>query len=91
MYVISQVSKFVPTMMKASTSLTSHYQKLTPDEHVEIRNQSTSEEAVEPEPGPEERTTTAVKLKERPGPTEDGISVSENTEWNEQRVTATAE
>jgi hypothetical protein len=71
--------------------LTSHCQKLTPDDHVEIRKQSAAEEAVEPEPGSEERTMTVVKLNERPGPIEDGIGVSEDTDWNEQRVTASAQ
>jgi hypothetical protein len=46
-------------MLKTSTS----YQKLTPYDHVEIRKQSTAEEAMEPEPGPEETTMTVVKLK----------------------------
>lgn len=48
---------------------------------MEIRKHSTAEEAEESEP--EERTRTVLN----PGPTEDGTKVSEDTDWNEQRVT----
>jgi hypothetical protein len=34
---------------------------------------------------------TVLKLNERPGSTEDGIKVFEDTDWNEQRVATTSQ
>jgi len=54
MYVISQVSKFVPQCCRRLRVVISHYHKLALDDQVEIRKQSVAEEVEEPEPGPVE-------------------------------------
>lgn len=61
--------------------LKSHDQEFTPDDILEIRNQSALEEAEEP--GPEEWTATGF------GVSEAGIEVFEDIDWNKQRGAAT--
>jgi hypothetical protein len=60
-------------------------QELTLDNVVEIRKQSTPEEAEEPEPGPEDRTVTVSESTEGLGFTDVGIRVFEGIDSYEQR------
>jgi hypothetical protein len=64
--------------------LNSHNQELTLEDLVEIRKQSTLEEAVEPKPETKEQTMTVLKLTEGLELNEAGIKVFEDIDSNEQ-------
>ena len=63
-----------------------HNRDLTLDRIVEIREQGAHEEAEEPEPERQEKTTTVWKLTEMIGLVEGGVKVFEDTDWKEHRA-----
>jgi hypothetical protein len=61
--------------------LSYHNQELIFDHFVKIRKQSALEEAEEPDPQPQKRTMTVLKLTERLGLIETGTKVFGNIDW----------
>jgi hypothetical protein len=69
--------------------LNCHGQELTLDGLVGIRKQSAVREAEESEAESKERSVTVSDLSDVLGHTEAGVSVSEDTDLNEQRAART--